>query len=335
MLLDVSYQACSDKLLAANSSPIQILGSSRVSFRIAGVDLENEFLVSDAVDEIILGADWLSDNRCLGDFESSILWIRALATPRYVRLENTTQPSCVRRTYSKDKVELPPFSQSNVPVKSVWSSWPQCRVDWLVESKILRQGAILAGTLLAPNRDEACVRVLNGSPTPCLLPAGELPASTESVTANCGASDKSQDKESGEHVQCLTDALPQELRRRPANFRLYSLFVPAGMCSLTHPLILAKLDVATSDRYEKSFAGEAAFTTSALCPSDRIERDDQELLAANVTEPAASPWSFNVLPVRNGTMRFCVDFRKLNDLSAKGLVYTAKIRAVYREHRLC
>jgi hypothetical protein len=171
-----------------------------VSFRIAGVDLEYEFLVSDAVDEIILGADWLSDNRCLWDFESSILWIRALATPRYVRLENATHPSCVRRTYSKDDVELPPFSQCNVPVKSVWSSWPQCRVDWLVKPKILRQGVILAGTLLAPNGDEACVRVLNGSPTPCLLPAGELLASAESVTANCGILDKSQAEESCEHV---------------------------------------------------------------------------------------------------------------------------------------
>ncbi|HSN23390.1 MAG TPA: retropepsin-like aspartic protease, partial [Methylomicrobium sp.] len=129
MLPDLSYQACSQKLLAANSSPIPILGSARVSFRVAGADLEYEFLVSDAVDEIILGADWLADNRCLWDFESSILWIRALATPQRVLLERTTHHSCVRRIYSKNNVELPPFSQCNVPVKSGWSAWPQCRVD--------------------------------------------------------------------------------------------------------------------------------------------------------------------------------------------------------------
>ena len=135
MLPDLSYQACSQKLLAANSSPIPILGSTKVSFRIAGADLEYEFLVSDAVDEIILGADWLADNRCLWDFESSILWIRALATPQRVLLEKKTHHSCVQRIYSKNDVELPPFSQCNVPVKSVWSAWPQCRVDWLVRAR--------------------------------------------------------------------------------------------------------------------------------------------------------------------------------------------------------
>jgi len=50
-----------------------------------------------------------------------------------------------------------------------------------------------------------------------------------------------------------------------------------------------------------------------------IECNVQELLAAKVIEPAQSPWSSNVCLVRkkDGSMRFCVDYRKLNSLTVK------------------
>jgi hypothetical protein len=50
-----------------------------------------------------------------------------------------------------------------------------------------------------------------------------------------------------------------------------------------------------------------------------IESNVQELLAAKVIEPAASPWASNVLLVqkKDDTWRFCVDYRKLNDVTRK------------------
>jgi hypothetical protein len=120
------YRICHIKPVATNYLP-QTHGQYRYwealgcPFRIAVVDLEYEFLVSDAVDEIILGADWLADNRCLWDSEGSVLWIRALATPRYVRQENATHPSFVQHIYSKDDVELPPFSQWHAGIQPLSS----------------------------------------------------------------------------------------------------------------------------------------------------------------------------------------------------------------------
>ena len=50
-----------------------------------------------------------------------------------------------------------------------------------------------------------------------------------------------------------------------------------------------------------------------------IERNVQELLAAKVIEPATSPWASNVLLVkkRDGTWRFCLDYRHLNNVTRK------------------
>jgi hypothetical protein len=52
---------------------------------------------------------------------------------------------------------------------------------------------------------------------------------------------------------------------------------------------------------------------------EEIERNIQELLAADIIEPAVSPWASNVLLVKkkDGTWRFCVDYRKLNDVTRK------------------
>ena len=46
---------------------------------------------------------------------------------------------------------------------------------------------------------------------------------------------------------------------------------------------------------------------------------NDQLMEFEVIEPAASPWCSNVVMVRkqDGTMRLCIDYRKLNALTTK------------------
>jgi len=50
-----------------------------------------------------------------------------------------------------------------------------------------------------------------------------------------------------------------------------------------------------------------------------IDEHVEHMLAHDVIEPAALPWSSNVVMVRkqDGSMRFCVDYRKVNELIKK------------------
>jgi hypothetical protein len=56
-LPELAYESNKQQLTAANLSPIQVLGSTVVPLVVTGVTMEYKFLVSDQIDEIILGAD--------------------------------------------------------------------------------------------------------------------------------------------------------------------------------------------------------------------------------------------------------------------------------------
>ena len=111
ILPGLAYQEDPRRLLAANSTPIPILGTAQVAFQMAGVALEHSFLVSDAIEEVILGSDWLEDQKCVWDFAKSILWIGSVQPAVSLKLGSSPHREAVRRIYSSEFVELPPMSQ--------------------------------------------------------------------------------------------------------------------------------------------------------------------------------------------------------------------------------
>ena len=50
-----------------------------------------------------------------------------------------------------------------------------------------------------------------------------------------------------------------------------------------------------------------------------VEDQVGEMLENNIIKPSNSPWSRPIVLVRkkDGTWRFCIDFRKLNDVTVK------------------
>ena len=81
--------------------------------------MQHEFLVSNEIQEIIFGVDWLVANRCWWDFDDGVLRIRSSDEPIRVPLNKGGTKRCVRRIYAETTVELKPWTQTDVPVKSV------------------------------------------------------------------------------------------------------------------------------------------------------------------------------------------------------------------------
>jgi predicted aspartyl protease len=88
------------KLVAANGTNISVCGRACVKFTVGDVTLSAEVLVSDSVDEFLLGLHWLRENSCLWNFATSTIAIRG----REVKLKSR-RPLCnVRRVIASDNV---------------------------------------------------------------------------------------------------------------------------------------------------------------------------------------------------------------------------------------
>ena len=105
-------------LLAANNTPLSMLGEVDTDIRVAGRILSTTFLVSDQIDSAILGLDWLSRHSCKIDFESDILQVGN----KRVRLHRSIQGDFCRRITVVQDVEIPPNSEKDVNGKMVYPS---------------------------------------------------------------------------------------------------------------------------------------------------------------------------------------------------------------------
>ena len=89
------------------------MGTVALRFQVAGVPVVCRFLVSDAVDEAMLGINFLEENDCQWDFVRGCIVIAG----KKVALVRRPHRPVVRRVYVQENVMVPPWVQVDVPVR--------------------------------------------------------------------------------------------------------------------------------------------------------------------------------------------------------------------------
>jgi len=77
------------KMYAANSTNIPVMGSVRMLSTVSGIPVSTTFLVSEAVDEPMLGLDWLTEKKYIWKYVEGIMCIgdssiQLQARPQYM-----------------------------------------------------------------------------------------------------------------------------------------------------------------------------------------------------------------------------------------------------------
>ena len=72
-------------LYTADGTSIPLLGETIVNFRIRGLPVSAKVAVTDAINELILGIDWLTQNNCKWDFEQSKFTINNITVKTLAR----------------------------------------------------------------------------------------------------------------------------------------------------------------------------------------------------------------------------------------------------------
>jgi len=95
---------------AANNTPIRIHGETELPFVLDGRVIWTPVLISEDVEEVMLGIDWLEGHGCVWDFRTKHLTIDNQDT---VTLMRRGHFRC-RRVIVQDYQEIPPRSQKDV-----------------------------------------------------------------------------------------------------------------------------------------------------------------------------------------------------------------------------
>ena len=306
-------------LTVANGTPINLLGEVGVKVNISrSLKIHTEFLVSDQLSDIIIGAPWLRENRCNIAFGTGSMRIGR----QTVRLVSRTGQNCCRRVVVSNDIVVPARHEASIPAKIVYKNLKSSLYDaWATETGTVQNGVRVARTLLTDNNPNASVRVVNTNANEVTLrknqfisemsPVVEIEVATSSNSMSSGTLHESVEKLIQDIDVQVTEAERRGLRKLLCEYR--DVFSASDLDLGTAAVVQHRIDTGSNKPVRQPLRRQP------LSYIDVIDSHTQALLDAQVIEPAASEWSSNVVLVKkkDGSMRFCVDYRHLNERTIK------------------
>jgi len=319
----------SQHLWAANDTEIEITGEVILPLVLNGRCISTRALVSLDVDEVMLGADWLHDHRCVWDFAKRQIHVDGCAP---VPLTKRRTQRC-RRVFLQEDSVLPPRQQVDVTARSTLLSLHQVGGDYIVDSHQVRPGLYVGRTLLPAAHRDLKVRVINTTSETQRLRSGACLGDISPVEVIDGAivdhHGDNAHQASGAHpaaahvqtdvTQPLMEKLPDDMtaeQRKQVEDLLteYDGIFSKGPYDMGRTA-LVEHSIDTGDHRPI----RQGLRRHPLAHLDVIDRQVDEMMQHDLIEPAASPWAANVVLVRkkDGSHRLCIDYRALNSVTYK------------------
>ena len=322
-------------LRAANGTRIDVLGRAKVPITTEMYSSTIDGLVTNHVTEVMLGADWLSDNSAQWNFANSSINLGGNLHRLNVRPRG--EKWC-RRVVVQENVTVQPWTQQNVRCRVVFHrrlSESQCD-QWETEPAALRCGLLVARTLTPSDQfRDVPVRVMNLDEEPKQIEEGAVVSDLEPVTVLEPSSDADSSPESTyctpdyvknpgypplpEYMDKLAEGVdsstPKEVVSRLRNLMLEyrRIFSESDQDLGLTDVLRHHIDTGSARPVRQPLRRfPPAHVEAISCEVDK-------LLAQGVIEPASSPWASNVVLVRkrDGSYRCCIDYRQLNNVTTK------------------
>ncbi len=182
----------------------------------------------------------------------------------------------------------------------------------------LPEGLQVARSVVSANDNAMCsVRILNVSDRPLTIPRKQLVAEAETVTViDTVASSKQSEEIVPEHLQQLfRKTCEQENLTTEVAGDLRQLLCKHANLFAKHDHDLGRTTVCQHDiQTGDTFPIRQPPRRFPILQQPEVDREVQKMLEHGIIEPGQSPWASPVVLVKkkDGTVRFCVDYRKLN-----------------------
>ena len=318
-------------LVSANGSPIVVHGTVKVVLRFADIDFPTQMVVVDGLTaKAILGLDFLEAHECNISIKKKLLMLpmHNISLPlKKANADNRTAPSTamVRIQYTQ---HIP--AQSEVEVMAQVDDFITGG-DWIIEPDPQRPlPVIVARSVVTPRQGQFPVRILNLGDDNIDLHRGTRLAKAEqldkndvTITAIAQAGDSTLCSMEGSSslLNNIWEAVDSndtmgELDKN----KLYYL-----LAAYSDVFAANKTDFGRTNQIQHKIDTAGAIPirqrNRRIPPAQREKTTQmlQDMMSKQIIKPSTSPWASPIVLVRkkDGTLRFCVDYRKLNALTRK------------------
>ena len=319
------HQASAD-LRAADGSLLNVYGETVISVKIGSCSFEICVVVADLGGDIdgILGMRFLSDQACVIDTCTGSLKMKNIE----VRLQRQESSHCCRVRVAYNVTINPDCEQ----VFRVKADLKRCKEQFDVgiiqstTSFVEDTGLLISNAVVNVNSSELLVTCMNLNDEPVKLQKGITVALLSPVQQVIELTENQSD----EYEEMQLENLPYHLQDMAKTASEYLTESQSrkmyGMISRNAEVFVGadgKLGLNTSVKHSIN-TGNAppvkmrAYKT-AVSQKKLIEEELEKMLEAQVIEPSESPWSSPVVLVtkKDGSPRFCVDYRKLNSVTVR------------------
>ena len=313
---------CTQRLVSADSSPLTVRGRINLNVIFPGLRCDMWCVVAEIGTDGLLGTEALQS--CLPhqlDLQTGQLWADGRSTLQLHHQRSSPLVGCSLIT----AVVLPPISEVVAEFSITGEQMDSCALidpNWELTEEF---GVMVGHTLVDATSSSANVLMINMSEEEMVLPNGSLigtlvPVLSVSVarsmecvpsTGTVELPDYLEDIVRGSHTS-LGDSGRQLLRDLLHKYK-HVFPAPGEPVTGRSKTVLHEIEI--------NDARPVRCGPRRLAPAGLRREQDcvREMLSGGQIEPSDSPWASPVVLVtkKDGSTRFCVDYRRLNSLTVK------------------
>lgn len=309
-------QPSSWTLKTATGEPARVRGETVATFNIGGRQFSHRTLVADIDEDAILGLDVMTSLECKIDLKNGIL----LMGNEEVILRRGKDISA--RVLLLGDTTIPPLSQMTTQAATDHKlPEGQCMMlEPAMDDKKLARGIIIARTLFQA-RETLPVRLMNINSYPVTLKEGTEIGSCSTVASvvhqlKCGSSSQRPlPAELGSFVERSCQELSNEeaAQVKDCIARYQDVFETGTNNRGRTNIVQHRIDTGGANPIRQ------APRRLPLAKREEAAQIIKDMEAEGVIEPSSSPWTSPVVLVKkkDGSSRFCVDYRLLNNVTKK------------------
>lgn len=305
------------KLKIADGRQVQPLGKIKLPLAIDNQIIWQNFIVAEIDLPIVLGYDFLYENKCIFDVLSQSLVLNNMT----VNCDLESQIPRLCRITIDQKVIIPARSEEIIHAKPVHDIPLGTTVVMDGTSpKLKNKGILVAQTIYNIGEDKLPVRVINMSDKPQVLYKNTCAGTAEPLSPDSILSSISNQPECGllpEHLQMVIDKCKTNLD--DSQYQAVKQLLSKNSKAIAY----SKKDLGHTDMIQHTInTGNAQPIKQnprrvPLSLRQEVNDEIQRMLDGNIIRSSISPWSSPIVVVRkkDQSIRLCIDFRKVNDVT--------------------